>query len=256
MLRAPLESGRQAPGMFALALLTFGIIIQLLMGLIVYVAADPTVYPGYFKIPVLISLYTFIGILILLGILFSIPYIYKRHGVKQYILGSIVLLNSVSIMPFFCSIFFLSQNESITFYRYIWIAFILLLLGMGNYLVAKVFLLKKVQKGKFKANLESDTYQEAVREDGEIFSKMVPLFFGLVGSLMIIGNTDLSEKSLAGIMFTLSYFFGIHLYAQSKLLIYCKRRFKSFNFTKDGELYPWSSGDKVTSEKEGSNATS
>ncbi len=242
--RVALESGKLSPKRLIITLVG-GILGQLLLALCLFIVADPQMFPGYFKDEILIVVYFFTSILIIFSIVFLIPFFYRKNQRMQYIISSVNILNILSVMPLFCSLFFLVRNRDLSLMVYLVIAVSLIVFGMGLYWLVLCGLRKKIQYGGYRNDVAGKRNGMAVRHDNADLSQIPSIIFGGAGFAMIVGSLGLVGDTLVMIIMLLLYLTGIYLFAQARLIMYCKRRFRSFNFSEEGHLYPWGSGDRL-----------
>ena len=239
VLRGPFESGRQRPTALAGALVLSVFLQALLFSLEYYVAGELTVYP--YKDEILKVHFWITAGLIMLSLVYAMPAVYKRSGKIQYMLSILVAQNLFSAMFFISALFFIGKNgegvavapESLLNFTYI-----ILLIGLSIFIVTFVrfsILLrnghyrKGSKKDKLRGRFESKSYIPAVVLGG----------IGLVFVVQYIARTSAIDDInimvviVAGLLL---FFVMLFILPEQLVLLYCKFRFKSFNFDKKGYL--------------------
>ncbi len=248
--RTSFESGRQTPDNLRNVLLV-GIIGQLLFALGIFAAADPFMHPEYNKRLLLTIQYVLTFILIIGSIIFAIPAIYRENQTGQLIIGSLTLLNFISIFPYFAALFMLVRSVDLTEGAFITLAVGVLLLGIVFWVAIFIRLQRSLQRGDFRKDSKKYDHKKVLERERSTLSKLpefIIVAIGLVFILRFLVEGLLSgdiENMIFVILFLAVFFMGIYLFAYSVISIYCKKRFTSFNFDKDGNLQPWGSGDKA-----------
>lgn len=149
---------------------------------------------------------------------------------------------------------FMQENDMPNFIFFL-IATLLVLLGIGMFLMIVKKTTAAIKTGYFSRDLNRINYDETVQKDKAFISNLPGLIFGGAGLLLIIGSsipyleTADGEAIFLSVLFIICYFFGIHIITMNLIAIYCKERFRSFNFTEGGHLYPWGSGDRLKNQR-------
>ncbi|MEI3613190.1 hypothetical protein [Pseudogracilibacillus sp. SO30301A] len=254
LFRSSFESGRQAPKSAA-RWLWVNVITQVIMCLILLRAAIDAERLVAFKQGMMKTVFLFTIVIIILSIIYSIPYFYKKQEHIQYRILSLGLGNNVISIPYFCGIFMLMQENNIPDFIYFLVAVSLILLGVGMFFMIVHKTSKAIKTGYFSRHSNQSNYDETVQKDKAFISNLPGLIFGGAGLLLIIGTsipylkTADGEAIFMAMLAIICYFFGIHIITMNLIAIYCKERFRSFNFPEEGHLYPWGSGDRLENKK-------
>ncbi|WP_121640024.1 hypothetical protein [Virgibacillus sp. Bac330] len=239
VLRGPLKSGRQSPNSMA-GMLIFSIFLQIFMFVLIYiVAADRSIFP--FKEILKIVHLVLTIILIILSIVYSINSVYRKHEELQYLVSILVSQNLFGVFPFLGALFFLGKELSKSLLLFLTI--ITLILGVLIVMITAIrfyFLLKKGEyrggskKGQLRSKFETTTYLPAV-------------IIGSTGLVFVIQHiirnmifVDLELIILVVVGFGV-FFTMLFVLPEQLVILYCKYRFESFNFDKDGNLKPMGS---------------
>ncbi len=253
LFRLSFESGRQSPKNAAKWLL-ISVLTQSFMFFLLSLAPINHTRMFVFKQVCVSIVFLFTAVLILLSIIYSIPHLYKKQEHIQYKILSLGLSNNIIVIPFFIGLFILIQENNIPDFIYFLLGLLLGLLGLGLYYIIVRKTTEAISNGYFSGPSIAN-HDGAVKKDKEINSKLPGLIFGGTGLLLILGSsppfvdTVDGESVFLAILFISVYFFGIHVITMNLIAIYCKERFRSFNFTEEGHLYPWNSGDRLKNKQ-------
>lgn len=237
VLRAPLESGRQRPSALAGILVLCAFLQALLFALEYFVAGDSTVYP--YKDEILtVHLWFTVG-LIVLSLIYSIPAIYNRSGRIQYLLSILVSQNLFSLCLFISALFLIGKDgerdssESLLNFTYITLA-----IGLLIFIVTFIrfyMLLKKgeyrkgSEKGEIRAKFEAKSYIPMASIAG----------LGLVFVIQYIARNSAINDINIMVVIVIGiglFFIMLFILPEQLVILYCKYRFKSFNFDERGYL--------------------
>lgn len=245
-LRIPFKSGRQSPKSMG-GMLLFGVLLQLCLFTLVYlVAADRTGFP--FKTEIFIVHLILTVITIFLSIIFSIPKVYRKHEAMQYMVVLLVTLNIFGI-PMYLSALFLAWPDRIlpqhepAIMRSVWIS---LVAGLLVFIVTWIRFLRLLKNGEYREGSERD----AIRGKWEAKSLLVPAVIVGTSLSLILQSVFKSMGSFDGnimmiiVVGLLVFYTILFVLPEQMMLVYCKRRFKSFNFDKDGNVLPLGSGER------------
>ncbi|MCC5804405.1 ABC transporter ATPase [Rossellomorea vietnamensis] len=250
ILREPLKSGRQSPGSLG-GILFLGCFLQFLMYyLIYYIAAESTVYPGVEKIQT-IHLWVTV-ILTAFSAIFSISTVYKKFEKTQYLLSIIVSQNLFGIYLYLGALFLIGEAGNVT--EGFLINFTTITLGTAVALFLAVF-------ARFYFLLKKRKYREgstkAERREKFETTSYIPIAIIASTGLVLIVNSLMKNDVLGGsnesVIFTilplLIFFTMIFILPEQLVILYCKFRFKSFNFNLNGRLYSIDNTKHNTSRK-------
>ncbi len=248
VLRGPLESGRQSPNSIASVLL-LGIFLQALLFYLTYfIAAKYTIYPNVENIQTIHFWLT--AAFIFLSILFGIPAVFKKSQKFQYFL-SIVVSQNLSVLIYFAALFILGEEEGVKeeqLYSFTWITLsVAALLFIATCL--RFFILLK--KGHYKKGSKADE----LRSKFETTSYIPIAIIGGIGLVFLIqyvmkmGTSDLFDTFMFVFLPLAIFYTMIFVLPEQLVMLYCKFRFKSFNFDERGILYASSSTSDRGHEK-------
>lgn len=239
VLRRPLESGRQSPGALA-GILIVSIFLQALMYLLEYfVAGSFTIYPN--KDGILKVHFWFTLGLIALSLIYSIPAVYTRSGKMQYLLSILVSQNLFSIPFFICALFLVGNDgngeqpsmESLLNFTYITLG-----IGLLIFIVTFIRFYFLLRKGHYR----KDSKKDEIRSKFETTSYIPAAIIAGIGIVFIIQfvarNSALADlNGMIFIVIGISLFFVmLFILPEQLVILYCKFRFKSFNFNERGYL--------------------
>ena len=239
VLRGPLESGRQSPENMSFVLIISIFLQSMLFALLYFMVADVTIYP--YKDEILKVHFCLTVALVLFSFLYAVPTVYKRGGKIQYLV-SIIVTQNMSSIPFLIMALFLiglegegmiSSAESL-----LRITFIILLIGLFIFIATFVrfyFLLSKghyrkgSKKDELRGRFETKSYLPAATAAG----------IGIVFIIQyIVRNSAINDINIIILIVggITTFFVMLFILPEQLVILYCKFRFKSFNFDKRGYL--------------------
>ena len=247
VLRGPLESGRQSPSALGgtLILAIFG---QALFLFLESYIRNYSIYPHkekVFTIHLVVSC-----ILIIFYIIYAIPLVYMNRQKTQYLLIIIASQNIGSLSVFILTLFIIGTNEVkinhdagtlLTF------TFISLLFGLLIFIGTSIRFYFLLKRGYYRKGSKKDKQ----RRRFETKSYAPFAIIGSIGLVFIIrylvkifGLADIETVFMLtlamGIFYTM-----IFILPEQLVILYCKFRFKSFNYSAEGNLYPLGSGSDI-----------
>ena len=239
VLRGPLESGRQSPANLGPILILSIFLQALLFALVYFMTAPYTIYPYKAEILNVYVWSTFI--LVALCLLYAIPAVYKRSGKIQYLISILVTQNMSSIPFLLMALFLLGKDgrgmiadpESLLTFTYIllFIGFLVfaatcirfyILLRKGHYR-------KGSKKGELRNKFEVNSYipSAIIAGTGLVF------IIQYIVRISAIDNVDEAILIVGGV---LTFFVMLFILPEQLVILYCKIRYKSFNFNVRGYL--------------------
>lgn len=247
VLRGPLESGRQSPNSLGFALI-LGIIFQpMLYALEYFVAADLTIFP--YKEEILRGHFWLTAVLVFLSIIYVIPVVYKISEKMQYLVSILVSQNLFSISIFICALFLIAKDdgegkvpssESLLNFTYITFG-----IGLIIFIVTFIRFYILLRKGHYRKGSKKDQ----LRGRFENTSYVPATIIGSLGLVFIIqyiarfsAINDLNIVIVIVIGIAL-FFVMLFVLPEQLVILYCKFRFKSFNFNERGYLNKIRKGD-------------
>ncbi len=240
VLRDSLESGRQAPNNLG-AMLILSIFLQALMFVLAYiVGADRSAFPYIDNIRLFHLIITLI--LIILSVIYAIPSIYMKQQKVQYFITILVSQNLFGILPLIMALFFLGKERSISLDSLLFFVYGALAFGLLVFLVTCVRFLILLKKGDYRVGSKKDRVRNKAESNIKSFLAIIIVAsIGLVFVLQFLvrtyGLNDM-EVLILIIIGILVFFAMLFVLPEQLVILYCKYRFESFNFNKNGELKP------------------
>ncbi|WP_399629158.1 hypothetical protein [Sporosarcina sp. SG10008] len=240
VLRGPLESGRQRPSALAGILVLCVFLQALLFSLEYFVAGDVTAYP--YKDEILKVHFWITAGLIVLSLIYAIPAVYKRSGKVQYLLSILVAQNLFSVSLFICALFFIGkkgEGSSVAPESLLNFTYITLLIGLLVFIATFVRFAILLRNGHYRKGSKKDV----LRTRFETKSYIPAAVLGGIGLVFVIqyiartsAITDINIMVVIAIGILLFYVM-LFILPEQLVILYCKFRFKSFNFNEQGNLY-------------------
>ncbi|WP_255551641.1 hypothetical protein, partial [Sporosarcina sp. E16_8] len=236
VLREPLVSGRQSPNALAGALF-LGAFMQTLIYYLEYtVLGSVTNFP--YKDQILTVHFWITLILVILSVIYAIPFIYKRSQRTQYLLSILVSQNAFTLSFYICGLFLIGENQEVSESSLLTFTMVTLFLGALLLVAIVIRFSILLRKGKYRkgskrdelrAKFETKTYIPAV------IIGSTALLFIIQFAVRTYNLADIEDVMLLLICFTIFYTM-IFVLPEQLVILYCKFRFKSFNFNKRGYL--------------------
>ncbi|WP_144509665.1 ABC transporter ATPase [Bacillus sp. FJAT-22090] len=239
VLRGPFESGRQSPGALSGALILSIFLQGLLFALEYFMAGSYTVYP--YKDQIL--LIHFIGTVILsvLSLIYSMPIVYTKSEKTQYFLSILVSQNLFSISFLICALFIIGyagEEKVADAGSLLQFTYIILGIGLIIFVVTFIRFFILLKKGHYRKGTKKD----ALRSRFETTSYVPTTIIGSLGLIFIIQYIVRTSaiNELDKIIFIVIgiglFFVMLFILPEQLVILYCKIRFKSFNFNERGYL--------------------
>lgn len=237
-LRGPFESRRQTPGSLGLALL-LGSVFQILMLFIEHRFMKQTYYPNATEI------FTFHLWFSLLLIVFSLAYAISAINIRsqkmQYFLTIVLSQNLAGISVFISMFFLIGIYDEISREVFLNLTIILLVCGVFVFLVTSIRFYILLEKGAYRKGSKRDLLRGKLEKNiaaylPTIIASGTGLFFTLRALERSVTRLDFNVLVyvLFGIIIFLTMLFVL---PEQLVILYCKFRFKSFNFDQNGNLY-------------------
>ncbi|MEI3613003.1 hypothetical protein [Pseudogracilibacillus sp. SO30301A] len=242
VLRGPFESGRQSPKSLGGTLL-LGIVFQVLMLYMVYdISEGDSLFR--FKETILLVYSTFSVILILLSIIYSIPAVYMKGQKMQYATVILVSQNIAGVSFYIVSLFLIGSEKLFVVNQESLFTIILVTSSAGILIfiitcIRFYFLLKK---GEYR----SGSKRALLRGKIELKSLVPIAILASTGLTLFMQYTFKNIVSFDGntifliILGPILFYIMLFVLPEQLVILYCKTRFDSFNFDKDGNLKPLS----------------
>lgn len=234
VLREPFESDRQSPSNLGGALVLSAIFQALVFYLTYDVAARSTIFPN---IEILKNYHFWITVfLVLASILFAIPAVYKRGQKIQYLLV-ILITQAFGIMMYLSSLFLLGEGEGVTEKSIISVTNVTLGIGLLIFIATSIRFYILLKKGAYRKG----SLREELRGNLEkiIMSNLSTIIIGCVGIGYVIQymvRFSPSEDMFMIILGFLLFYAILFVLPEQLVILYCKFRFKSFNYDFKGYL--------------------
>ncbi|WP_237342345.1 hypothetical protein [Heyndrickxia coagulans] len=249
ILREPLES-RQSPGTLA-GVLLLAIFLQLLMYYLTYhVAARNTYFPNvnliqkyhFWVTMILVSFSTFL----------IIPGIMTKLQKVQYLLSIFVSQNLFGLYSLFMGLFLIGENENIREQSLIMFTNIVICIGLFIFVFTSIRFYILLKKGEYRSGSKRDNIRGNLEKNIKshfptILTASVGLMFIIQYLFRYVGFDDIEEMFYT-VLALLIFFTMMFVLPEQLVILYCKFRFKSFNFNTNGYLNPVP-GNKNSSEE-------
>lgn len=236
VLKGPLESGRQSPSSLSFALLLTIFLQALLYYLAYYEVAATTIFPNVEKIQVIHFWIT--AVLIVLSLVYAIPAVYNRSQKIQYLLSILTIQNIGAAFIYIIALFLIGDETDITVDSLIFFTKVTLTIGVLIFIVTCIRFYILLKKGAYRAGSE----KERTREKFETKSYLPMIIVGSTGLVFVIQYVVRTfhwsdfEMMLVVIIGFAIFFTMLFVLPEQLVILYCKYRFKSFNFNKNGYL--------------------
>ncbi len=257
VLRGPFESGRQSLGNMAVVLI-FSIFIQGLLLSLEYHHASGSVYP--FKNNI-VQVHFFVTLIIfVLSAIYAIPAVYKRSQKMQYLL-TVIITQNIGVMMYIVGLFVLGKERDITKESLLTLTNVTLMFGLLIFIITFIHYYVLTNKGEYRKGTRMDkirgfyeqkTYMEfpedkSVENESNvsyIIKSYMPIIIVSFAALVYISQFILRKVDYIELDDFLMYVLGFLIFyailfvlPEQLVILYCKFRFKSFNFNQRGYLF-------------------
>ncbi len=235
-MREPLISGRQSPESLSFALL-LSVFLQSLVYYLEYsVAGKMTNFP--YRSEILTIHFWVTAVLIILSVIYAIPFIYKRSQRVQYLISILVTQNLVTVSCFILGIFLVGEDSNVAEQSLVTFTKITLFLGVLLFFVTSLRFYILLRKGKYRKGSKREELRGKFEKRSYIPAAIIgssALVFIIQYMIRTLNMHDFREAFITVICFAL-YYTLIFILPEQLVILYCKFRFKSFNFNKRGYL--------------------
>lgn len=239
-LRLPFESGRQTPGNMSIALFLF-VLIQALLIYMEYHFAAFSHFPKKYEI---LSVHLRITVILaVLSVVYCIPFIYKRSQKVQYMIMILTSQNVASVSPLLLALLLMGEREVGSVFLILFTK-VVLIIGMLVFIATSVRFYILLKKGAYERNSKKDIERIFMEKN---MKALIPVLVTSGTGLSLIITFLSRNVRIIDIDFFMSVIFPILIFysalfvlPEQLVILYCKFRFKSFNFDKEGNLYPFS----------------
>lgn len=237
VLRKPFESGRQSPSNLA-GILIVGIPFLWLFYYLTYsVAAEMTIFPNVERIKSIQFNTTLI--VSILCLIFAIPIVYKKLGWVQYVINTIFSQLIFCVSPFIIALYILGQQENASRESLLNFTYIALAIGISIFIVTCIRFYILLRKGAYREGSSKDKLRNKF-EKSSYLPVVIVASTGLVlllqYAIRTIPTDSIEDFTLIYLPLIISYMM-VFVLPEQLVLIYCKLRFKAFNFNSRGYLY-------------------
>ncbi|WP_240628679.1 ABC transporter ATPase [Bacillus salacetis] len=173
--------------------------------------------------------------------IFAISAVYKKFEKTQYLTSIIVSQNLFGVYLYIGALFLIGEKDGATAEFLISFTFITLSVAAALFLAVFVRFYVLLQKGQYREG----SAKGELREKFEATSYIPIAIIGGTGVVLIVNSllrNGVMGGSLESNIFTvlplLIFYTMIFVLPEQLVILYCKFRFKSFNFNWSGHLYP------------------
>ncbi|MEZ0119337.1 UNVERIFIED_ORG: membrane-associated HD superfamily phosphohydrolase [Heyndrickxia coagulans] len=253
VLREPFESDRQDPGSLGVALLLCSF-FQILMLAIEYRFMKQTYYPNAAEI---FKLHLWLSVaLIILSLAYVIPSKSLRRQRMQYFLSIVLSQNLAGISVFISMFFLIGIYDEISQELLLGLTKLLLICGVFVLLVTSIRFYILLVKGAYRKGSKKDLLRGKLEKNiGAYLPTLIASGTGISFIIYALSRrvTRLDFDAVVYVLFGVAIFYTmIFVLPEQLVILYCKFRFKSFNFDQNGNLYPVSK-DFFKGKKKNSN---
>ncbi|MGG3965542.1 ABC transporter ATPase [Heyndrickxia faecalis] len=244
VLKGPLESYRQSPQSLG-GVLLLGVFLQVLLIYFEYDDCSSTIFPnaiGIFNIHLWVS-----SIIIFFTIICAVPFIYQRWQKLQYFISILFSQNFGAVSFAISGLFLLGENPNITTRSLLTFSYIVVITGVLIFLVSSIRFYILLRKGAFRKGTTRDNLRNHIENIIKSHFGVILIICGVLGYMAQFLFKSHSEDTFMILLVFLIYFTMMFVLPEQLVILYCKYRFKSFNFDSHGNLYS-SSNDEKRSE--------
>lgn len=238
VLKEPLESGRQSPSSLG-GTLVLAALFQCLMFYLTYsVAAGATIFPNVEMIKKIHFWFT--AILVACSIIYAIPAVYKRGQKVQYLIVILMSQNIAAVMTYLSAMFLLGNSEGITAGSLLTVTYVTLGAGVLIFIATSIRFYILLKKGGYRKGSKRDELRGNLEQI--IKSNFLSVIIGSVGIGYIIqylfrfAHFDDEGAAFIIVLSLLIFFTMLFVLPEQLVILYCKCRFRSFNFNRRGYL--------------------
>ena len=239
VLRGPLESGRQSPEALSGVLILFLFLQPLMFFLTHVVLGDSSKYPNKDEI---FTIHLWItAIFMFMSIIYVFPNVYNKSQKIQYLLVALVSQNVAAACLYLGALFLIGKVDGITAEKLLDFTYITLLFGLLIFIVTFIRFYILLRKGHYQKGSKKDELREKF-ETKSYLPTIIVASTGLVFIIQYLVRTfDLAdiESMIMVILGMLIFFTMLFVLPEQLVILYCKFRFDSFNYSKKGKLKPF-----------------
>ncbi|WP_042221350.1 hypothetical protein [Oceanobacillus manasiensis] len=234
-LRKPLESKRQSPKSLG-SLFILIIFLQCLLLFIEHFVSEYSIYPNIdniIKIHLIFSI-----LLMILTLVYAVPWVYMRSQKVQYFLSILVSQNLFGVSAMLLAIIAISaeiSTNTISLQRFTTIA---LFIGVIVFIITCIRFYFLLNRGRYRKGSKKDVQRNKL-ETKSLLPIVIPIGIGitfliqyLVRNYNLLGIDTIMVSTLLIIIFYVMLF----VLPEQLVILYCKFRFESFNYELNGRL--------------------
>ncbi|MEK5067108.1 ABC transporter ATPase [Sporosarcina sp. FSL K6-1508] len=236
VLREPLVSGRQSPNALAGALVLGAFMQSLIYYLEYTVLGSVTNFP--YKDQILAVHFWITTVLVILSVIYAIPLIYRKSQKTQYLLTILVSQNFFAVSSYIIGLFLLGENQEVSESSLLTFTMVTLCLGALLFIVTVIRFSILLRKGMYRKGSKRDELRAKFEKKTYIPAVIIgstALLFIIQFAVRTYNLADLEDAMIAILSFAVFYTM-IFVLPEQLVILYCKFRFKSFNFDKRGYL--------------------
>ena len=248
VLRRPLESGRQSP-MNLSGIFVFGAFLQAgLYAAEYYIVGYSTDHP--YKEEILRWHFWVSAVLIVLGLVLAIPFVYRRFEKLQYLISVLYSQNLFGVSFYICALFVATDRKfgasADSIMTFTWTT---LLVGLFIFLLTSARFIWKIRKGDYREGSRSDQMRAQFEYKSYLPAATVAglgIFFIIQYVIRQSGMEELGTLVFLLIGFGIFYTM-LFVLPEQLAIFYYKLRYRSFNF--EGRPYLVESVDEDEAEE-------
>ena len=241
-LKGPLESGRQIPSGLGPILFISVFLQALIFSLECFMVGPNTVFPYKDKI-IEIHLYATVALMIL-SLVFAIPKVFRKFNRFQYLISILVSQNLFSVSLFICTLLLIGEDtgrEMASAEKLLKVTYLILSCGLVIFIATCVRFFILLKKGHYRKGSKKDQIRGQLEKNTNslifpavVFGLMIVFIVGYIVRIVPEMNVDSILIITIGIGL---FFVMLFVLPEQLVILYCKYRYKSFNFNERGYLY-------------------
>ncbi|MFJ7932765.1 hypothetical protein [Sporosarcina sp. NPDC096371] len=241
-LREPQKLGGRSPSALANMLISYIILQAIIFAIEYFAGVSFTNYP--YNKEILIVHFWIIVAHVILSIIFSIQAVFRKAERIQYLVYIVVNLNMFGVSFFILALFLLGsqeENTGITQEFLLNYTYLALLIGLVVFVVAFLRYYLLLHKGHFRKGETKETLLERLMDRLMLGPGFLIVGIGLVLIMLylneVAGFVEDRWMTMAPIFIGhLCFYATLFVLPEQIVVLYCKFRFKSFNFNIRGSL--------------------
>ena len=233
-------ANRQSPKGLSSALLFSIPLLWLMYYVVFHVAGEATIFPYIERMRE--GAFWFISILSITLFLFSFKLIYNRFHKTQYALSIVFSQLLFGVSPYMVVLFLMGEQNNITQESLLAFTNITLIFGLLIFVISIIRFIVLIRKGSYRAGTKKDharAKMERTSYIGVAVMTGLSIFYTLQYLIRNSGGFGvLLEDGLILLLGLVLYYVMLFILPEQLVILYCKYRFKSFNFSStSGRLY-------------------